>query len=153
MTHKEALAHVNTFAFLAISDATSLVDKIYEDVSVTNGDLAGLIERAFSIMKEDDFFQSDEEWMWHSSLYNDMKKVIDGNPYRGWYAAQTKIIEQQSEKIKSLQYEIEIFKTPTCEQCDSFAFNMCQHFRSRDCYLYHRGGTVSLFKFREEVES
>lgn len=56
-------------------------------------------------------------------------------------------------KIQSLQSEIEILKNPTCEKCDSFAFNMCQHFRSRDCYLYHRGGTVSLFKLREVAES
>jgi hypothetical protein len=153
MKYEEALAHVNSFTFLAISDAISLVDKIYKDVSITNGDLTALIQRAFTIMEEENFFECKEDGSWHSSLHTDMKKVIDGNPYSGWYAAQTKIIEQQSEKIKSLQAEIEILKNPTCERCDSFAFNMCQHFRSRDCYLYHRGGTVSLFKLREAAES
>lgn len=32
MTREQALAHVDEFAFLAISDAISLVNKIYDDL-------------------------------------------------------------------------------------------------------------------------
>lgn len=53
------------------------------------------------------------------------------------------------QKIAELSRENEILKNPQCEQCDNFEFGMCQHYRSRDCYLYHRGGTVSLFKIKE----
>lgn len=52
------------------------------------------------------------------------------------------------QKIAELSRENEILKNPQCEQCDNFEFGMCQHYRSRDCYMYHRGGTVSLFKIK-----
>lgn len=55
------------------------------------------------------------------------------------------------QEIAKLSRENEILKNPQCEQCDNFEFGMCQHFRSRDCYLYHRGGTVSLFKIKGEL--
>lgn len=53
------------------------------------------------------------------------------------------------QEIAKLSRENEILKNPQCEQCDNFEFGMCQHYRSRDCYLYHRGGTLSLFKIKE----
>lgn len=53
------------------------------------------------------------------------------------------------QKTQELSIENEILKNPKCEHCDFFAFNMCQHFRSKDCYLYHRGGVISLFKPKE----
>lgn len=45
MTHQEALDYINTFAFLAISDATSLVDKIYEYFEDTECDLRIIIDK------------------------------------------------------------------------------------------------------------
>jgi hypothetical protein len=46
MTREQSLAHVDEFAFLAISDATSLVNKIYDDLEKSKS-CSGCIHHAF----------------------------------------------------------------------------------------------------------
>lgn len=100
-----------------------------ERFDVANADLTSLINRAFLILEEDEFFKLDNEGFWHSGLHRDMKKVIDGNPFKDRYTLQNMVIDDLNKKIK----ELEAPKT-----CDGCKYIQSRVIRSSECFLCSR---------------
>lgn len=82
-------------------------DEIKDQFMTHNADLVALIERAFLIMEEDQFFDVDDSGFWHSGLHRDMKKVIDGKPYSDRYMLQNVMIDDLTKKVKELEAEVQ----------------------------------------------
>lgn len=115
-TRSEALAHIDTFAFLAISDATSLINAIFDHVEALEAQMvehSQIAHRALLIGEEDGWF----EWKgdaksggWHASLHNDLIKIRDNQHIYSWVRLHNGVMDalkKENEKLKAEKEHLE----------------------------------------------